>query len=46
MENKEIINHIKQLTRQEQREMSYEEFAKMLENLSPEEIMEVSKIYG
>ena len=29
MENKEIINHIKQLTRQEQREMPYEEFAKM-----------------
>ena len=26
--------------------MSYEEFVKMLENLSPEEIMKVSKIYG
>ena len=46
MENKEIINHIKQLTRQDQREMPYEEFVKMLENLSAEEIMEVSKIYG
>ena len=46
MENKEIINHIKQLTRQEQREMPYEDFVKMLENLSPEEIMEVSKVYG
>ncbi len=34
MENKEIINHIKQLTRQDQREMPYEEFVKMLENLS------------
>ena len=46
MGNKEIINHIKQLTRQDQREMPYEEFVKMLENLSAEEIMEVSKIYG
>ena len=46
MRNKEVIDDIRKLTRKEQREMSYEEFVKMLENLSPEEIMKVSKIYG
>ena len=46
MRNKEVIADIRKLTRQEQREMPYEDFVKMLENLSPEEIMEVSKVYG
>lgn len=46
MENKEVIDYIKTLTRQEQRNMPYEDFVKMIENLSTEEMIEVSKIYG
>jgi len=46
MTNKEIIEKIKNLTTQEQRNITYEELIKIIEPLSSDEIIELSNIIG
>ena len=46
MTNKEIINRVKNLTVQEQRNLSYEELLNIIEPLSPDEIIELSNVIG
>lgn len=46
MNNKEILNKIRKLSLQEQRNMSYDELKKIIEKLSSDEIIELSNIIG
>lgn len=46
MTNREIIEKIKNLSPQEQRNISYEELIKIVERLSSDEIIELSNIIG
>lgn len=46
MNNKEILDKIKSLSIQEQRNMSYDELKKIIEKLSSNEIIELSNIIG
>lgn len=46
MNNKDILNKIKKLTTQEQRNLSYEELIEIIKPLSPNEIIELSNIIG
>lgn len=46
MDNKDIINKIKGLSTQEQRNLSYEELVQIIEPLSANEIIELSNIIG
>ncbi len=46
MNNKEILNKIRNLSLQEQRNMSYDELKKIIEKLSSDEIIELSNIIG
>lgn len=46
MNNKEILNKIRNLSLQEQRNMSYDELKKIIEKLSSNEIIELSNIIG
>lgn len=46
MNNKEILNKIRNLYLQEQRNMSYDELKKIIEKLSSDEIIELSNIIG
>ena len=46
MTNREVIDKIKNLTIEEQRNISYEELIKIIEPLSSEEIIELSNIIG
>lgn len=43
---KDVLNKIKKLTKQEQRNLSYEELIKIIEPLSSDEIIELSNIIG
>lgn len=46
MNNKEILNKIRNLSLQEQRNMSYDELKEIIEKLSSDEIIELSNIIG
>lgn len=46
MSNKDILNKIKKLSTQEQRNLSYEELLQIIEPLSANEIIELSNIIG
>lgn len=46
MNNKDILNKIKELSTQEQRNLSYEELVQIIEPLSANEIIELSNIIG
>ncbi len=46
MTNKEILNKIKNLSVQERRNLSYEELVNIMNQLSPDEIIELSNIIG
>ena len=46
MSNNEVLERIKGLTNQEKRNLSYEELVKIIEKLSPDEIIELSNIIG
>lgn len=46
MNNKEILNKIKSLSIQEQRNLSYEELINIINELTPNEIIELSNIIG
>ena len=46
MSNKEVIDKIRNLSIQEQRNLSYEELVKIIEPLSADEIIELSNIIG
>ncbi len=46
MTNREIIDRIKKLSTQEQRNISYEELIKIIESLSADEIIELSNVIG
>ena len=46
MNNREILEKIKRLSTQEQRNISYEELVKIIEPLSSDEIIELSNIIG
>ncbi len=46
MNNKELIEKIKKLSIQEQRNLSYEELVKIIEPLSSDEIIELSNVIG
>ncbi len=46
MNNKEILNKIRKLSLQEQRNISYDELKKIIEKLSSDEIIELSNIIG
>lgn len=46
MNNKDILNKIKKLSTQEQRNLSYEELIQIIEPLTPNEIIELSNIIG
>ncbi len=46
MSNKEVINRIRNLSTQEQRNLSYEELVKIIEPLSADEIIELSNVIG
>lgn len=46
MENKEILEKIKKLSNQEKRNMTYEELTKIINQLTPNEIIELSNIIG
>lgn len=46
MNNQEILNKIKSLSTQEQRNLSYEELINIINELSPDEIIELSNIIG
>ena len=46
MNNKEILNKIKNLSTNEQRNLSYEELVTIINKLTPDEIVELSNIIG
>lgn len=46
MSNKEVINRIRNLSTDEQRNISYEELIKIIEPLSADEIIELSNVIG
>ncbi|MBD9098545.1 NUDIX domain-containing protein [bacterium] len=46
MNNKEILNKIKNLSTNEQRNLSYEELVNIINKLTPDEIIELSNIIG
>ena len=46
MSNKEVIDKIRNLSIQDQRNLSYEELIKIIEPLSADEIIELSNIIG
>lgn len=46
MTNQEILNKIKNLSVQEQRNLSYEELINVMNKLSSDEIIELSNIIG
>ena len=46
MDNKEILDKIRNLTTQEQRNLSYEELVEIIKPLSTDEIIELSNIIG
>ena len=46
MNNQEILDKIKNLSTQEQRNLSYEELINIINRLSPNEIIELSNIIG
>ena len=46
MSNNEVLKRIKGLTNQEKRNLPYEELVKIIEKLSPDEIIELSNIIG
>lgn len=46
MSNREILDQIKKLSSQEQRNLPYEELIKIIEQLSADEIIELSNIIG
>ena len=46
MSNKEILNKIKNLSNNEKRNIAYEELIKIINQLSPNEIIELSNIIG
>lgn len=46
MNNQEILNKIRNLSIQEQREIPYKELVKIMKNLSADEIIELSNIIG
>lgn len=46
MSNKEVIDKIKKLSRNEQRNLSYEDLIKIIEPLTPDEIIELSNVIG
>lgn len=46
MNNKEILNKIKNLSTNEQRNLSYEELVTIISKLTPDEIVELSNIIG
>lgn len=46
MNNREILNKIKNLSTQEQRNLSYDELINIINELSPNEIIELSNIIG
>lgn len=46
MNNKEILNRIKNMTTQEQREIPYEELKNIINNMNADEIIELSNIIG
>ena len=46
MSNQEILNRIKNLSTQEQRSLPYDELIKIVNKLSPDEIIELSNIIG
>ena len=46
MNSKEILDRAKRLTKQEQRNLSYEEIVSMVNELTPDEIIELSNIIG
>ena len=46
MNSQEILNKIKNLSTQEQRNLSYEELINIINELSPNEIIELSNIIG
>lgn len=46
MSNNEVLERIKGLTNQERRNLSYKQLIKIIEKLSPDEIIELSNIIG
>lgn len=46
MNNREVLNKIKNLSTQEQRNLSYDELIEIINELSPNEIIELSNIIG
>lgn len=46
MSNKEVIDKIRNLSTQEQRNISYEELIKIIEPLTADEIIELSNVIG
>ena len=46
MSNKEILNKINNLSNNEKRNIAYEELIKIINQLSPNEIIELSNIIG
>ena len=46
MNNKEILEKIRNLTNQEKRNIDYQELVNIINNLSPNEIIELSNIIG
>ena len=46
MSNKEIIESLKKLSVEEQRNITYEELIKIIDTLSSDEIIELSNIIG
>ncbi len=46
MPNKEVIDKIKKLSRDEQRNLTYEDLIKIIEPLTPDEIIELSNVIG
>ena len=46
MSNQEILNKIKKLSTKEQRNLSYDELINIINELSPDEIIELSNIIG
>ena len=46
MSNQEILNKIKNLSTKEQRNLSYDELINIINELSPDEIIELSNIIG
>ncbi len=46
MTNKDILEKIKKLSNDEKRNIGYEELTEIINKLSPDEIIELSKIIG